>query len=99
MADTFDNSLTTEDDAGAAFVYQEALRGQLQQQAAVQSVEARAATLIFAGLDCELAPRRPRARRRRGRLGLGRPIAAHGDRRSGGGPALALLQPDLPLRP
>src|SRR5262249_60660484 len=34
----------------------------------------------------ELAPRRPRARRRRGRLGLGRPIAAHGDRRSGGGP-------------
>ena len=37
-----------EDDARAAFVYQEALRGLLQQQAAVQSLHARAATLIFA---------------------------------------------------
>jgi len=49
MADTFDNLLTTDDDARAAFVYQEALRGLLQRQAAVQSLEARAATLIFAG--------------------------------------------------
>src|SRR5262249_11136577 len=49
MADTFDKSLTTEDGARAAFVYQEAQRGLLQQQAAVQSLEARAATLIFAG--------------------------------------------------
>jgi hypothetical protein len=36
------------DDARAAFVYQEALRGLLQQQAAVESLHARAATLIFA---------------------------------------------------
>jgi hypothetical protein len=35
-------------DARSAFVYQEALRGLLQQQAAVQSLHARAATLIFA---------------------------------------------------
>ena len=32
----------------SAFVYQEALRGLLQQQAAVESLHARAATLIFA---------------------------------------------------
>jgi hypothetical protein len=38
----------TDDDTRAAFVYQEALRGLLQQQAAVQSLHARAATLIFA---------------------------------------------------
>jgi hypothetical protein len=37
-----------ENDSRAAFVYQEALRGLLQQQAAVQSMHARAATLIFA---------------------------------------------------
>jgi hypothetical protein len=36
------------DDPRSAFVYQEALRGLLQQQAAVQSLQARAATLIFA---------------------------------------------------
>jgi hypothetical protein len=36
------------DDPRAAFVYQEALRGLMQQQAAIQSLQARAATLIFA---------------------------------------------------
>jgi hypothetical protein len=36
------------EDPRAAFVYQEALRGLLQQQAAIQSLQARAATLIFA---------------------------------------------------
>jgi hypothetical protein len=36
------------DDERSAFVYQEALRGLLQQQAAVESLHARAATLIFA---------------------------------------------------
>ena len=36
------------DDARSAFVYQEALRGLLQQSAAVESLHARAATLIFA---------------------------------------------------
>jgi hypothetical protein len=39
---------SAEDDARAAFVYQEALRGLLQQQGAIQSLQARAATLIFA---------------------------------------------------
>jgi hypothetical protein len=39
---------TTYDDTRAAFVYQEALRGLLQQLGAVQSLQARAATLIFA---------------------------------------------------
>jgi hypothetical protein len=39
---------TTDDDTRAAFVYQEALRGLLQQQAAVESLHGRAATLIFA---------------------------------------------------
>jgi len=48
MTDTIDRSLKVDDDARAGFVYQEALRGLLQQQAAVQSLEARAATLIFA---------------------------------------------------
>jgi hypothetical protein len=38
----------SEDDARSAFVYQEALRGLLQQQGAVQSLQTRAATLIFA---------------------------------------------------
>ena len=37
-----------DDDTRSAFVYQEALRGLLQQQAAVESLHARAATLIFA---------------------------------------------------
>lgn len=36
------------DDARTAFVYQEALRGLLQQQAALESLHGRAATLIFA---------------------------------------------------
>jgi hypothetical protein len=36
------------DDDTRAFVYQEALRGLLQQQAAVESLHGRAATLIFA---------------------------------------------------
>jgi uncharacterized membrane protein len=38
----------SEDDARSAFVYQEALRGLMQQQAGIQSLQARAATLIFA---------------------------------------------------
>jgi hypothetical protein len=37
-----------EDESRSAFVYQEALRGLLQQQAAVASLHGRAATLIFA---------------------------------------------------
>jgi uncharacterized membrane protein len=41
-------SPTADDDARSGFVYQEALRGLLQQQAAVESLHARAATLIFA---------------------------------------------------
>jgi len=36
------------DDVRSSFVFQEALRGLLQQQAAVESLHARAATLIFA---------------------------------------------------
>jgi hypothetical protein len=36
------------DDPRSAFVYQESLRGLLQQQAAVESLHGRAATLIFA---------------------------------------------------
>jgi hypothetical protein len=43
-----DEPPATQDDSRAAFVYQEALRGLLQQQAAVESLHARAATLIFA---------------------------------------------------
>jgi hypothetical protein len=39
---------TTADETRSAFVYQEALRGLLQQQSAIQSLQARAATLIFA---------------------------------------------------
>jgi hypothetical protein len=38
----------SEDDPRSAFVYQEALRGLLQQQSAIQSLQTRAATLIFA---------------------------------------------------
>jgi uncharacterized MAPEG superfamily protein len=38
----------TADDPRLAFVYQEALRGLLQQQAAVESIRNRAATLVFA---------------------------------------------------
>jgi hypothetical protein len=41
-------SPAADDDPRAAFVYQEALRGLLQQQAAVESLHARAATLVFA---------------------------------------------------
>jgi hypothetical protein len=41
-------SQPTESDTRSAFVYQEALRGLLQQHAAVESLHARAATLIFA---------------------------------------------------
>jgi hypothetical protein len=41
-------SPTEADDARAAFIYQEALRGLLQQLAAIESIHARAATLIFA---------------------------------------------------
>lgn len=41
-------SPTPDDATRSAFVYQEALRGLLQQQAAVESLHARAATLIFA---------------------------------------------------
>jgi hypothetical protein len=37
-----------DDDTRSAFVYQEALRGLLQQQAAIESLHARAGTLIFA---------------------------------------------------
>jgi hypothetical protein len=37
-----------DDDARMAFIYQEALRGLLQQQSAVESLHGRAATLIFA---------------------------------------------------
>lgn len=39
---------TADDEKRSAFVYQEALRGLLQQQGAIQSLQARAATLIFA---------------------------------------------------
>src|SRR5262249_49246090 len=39
---------TADDDARAAFVYQEALRGLQQQQAGIESLRGRAATLIFA---------------------------------------------------
>src|SRR5215471_3162948 len=48
MTSTAGKPLTADDDARAAFVYQEALRGLLQQEAAIQSLQARAATLIFA---------------------------------------------------
>ena len=42
-------SLTnTDDDPRLAFVYQEALRGLLQQQAAVESLHNRTGTLVFA---------------------------------------------------
>jgi hypothetical protein len=37
-----------DDDSRSAFVYQEALHGLLQQQAAIESLHARAGTLIFA---------------------------------------------------
>ena len=48
MSDNTAASATAEDDTRSAFVYQEALRGLLQQQAAVESLHTRAATLIFA---------------------------------------------------
>jgi len=40
--------VASEEDARAAFVYQEALRGLMQQQGAIQSLQGRAATMIFA---------------------------------------------------
>src|SRR5262249_44878280 len=43
-----DGSNGADDNARSAFVYQEALRGLVQQQAAVESLHARAGTLIFA---------------------------------------------------
>jgi hypothetical protein len=43
-----DTPSPSEDDPRSAFVYQEALRGLLQQQGAIQSLQTRAATLIFA---------------------------------------------------
>src|SRR6266540_4904064 len=46
--DTTDAIATEPDDPRLAFVYQEGLRGLLQQQAAVESMHNRAATLIFA---------------------------------------------------
>jgi hypothetical protein len=41
-------SPSADDDTRAAFVYQEAVRGLLQQLGAIESIHARAATLIFA---------------------------------------------------
>jgi hypothetical protein len=43
-----DDQPSADDEARAAFVYQEAMRGLMQQQAGIQSLQARAATLIFA---------------------------------------------------
>jgi hypothetical protein len=40
--------IETEDDPRLAFIYQEALRGLLQQQGAVESLHNRAGTLVFA---------------------------------------------------
>ncbi len=48
MTETGVNTPAPVEDPRSAFVYQEALRGLLQQQAAIQSLQARAATLIFA---------------------------------------------------
>jgi hypothetical protein len=48
MAGEPESAASADDDARSAFVYQEALRGLLQQQGAIQSLQARAATLIFA---------------------------------------------------
>jgi hypothetical protein len=47
-ATTAGQEIPTADDPRLAFVYQEALRGLLQQQAAVESIRNRAATLVFA---------------------------------------------------
>ena len=46
-ADTIGNA-EADDDPRSAFVYQEALRGLLQQHATIESLHGRAATLIFA---------------------------------------------------
>jgi hypothetical protein len=43
-----DGPAAAEDDARLSFVYGEALRGLLQQETAIESLRARAATLIFA---------------------------------------------------
>jgi hypothetical protein len=48
MNDSGRDAAATDDDARAAFVYQEALRGLQVQQTGLQSLQARAATLIFA---------------------------------------------------
>jgi hypothetical protein len=48
VPDTAVGDVTVEADPRLAFIYQEALRGLLQQQAAVESLHNRAATLIFA---------------------------------------------------
>jgi hypothetical protein len=47
-ATTAGQAIPIADDPRLAFVYQEALRGLLQQQAAVESIRNRAATLVFA---------------------------------------------------
>jgi hypothetical protein len=48
MTETGVQTPAATEDPRSAFVYQEALRGLLQQQATIQSLQARAATLIFA---------------------------------------------------
>jgi hypothetical protein len=48
MNDSGVDKVAADDDARAAFVYQEALRGLQVQQTGLQSLQARAATLIFA---------------------------------------------------
>jgi hypothetical protein len=47
MTERVDDTLSADNDR-AAFIYQEALRGLLQQLDAIESIHARAATLIFA---------------------------------------------------
>ena len=51
-----DVRMTDEDDPRLALVYQEAQRGLLQQQAAVESLHNRAATLIFASSFASRTP-------------------------------------------
>ena len=53
VTETGVDSSSAGDDPRAAFVYQEALRGLLQQQSAIQSLQAGAATLIFAASSDE----------------------------------------------
>ena len=69
-----------DDDTRWAFVYQEALRGLLQQRAAADSLHARAATLIFAAsFEGSLLGARALAGRV-GSLGLDRTLHARGAR-------------------